>query len=98
RPDFFYFKEKTSMRTRLSILVLWVGLLAASAAVAQPTGSVSGVARDSTGTPLPGVVVSIAGPQLPLGRTTTTRADGVFQFFNLVPGTYQLKAELQGLG
>ncbi len=35
---------------------------------------------------------------MPLGRTMSTRSDGVFQFLNLVPGRYQLKAELQGLG
>ena len=85
------------MRTRLSVLALTLTLLCATSALAQTTGSVSGVARDSDGAPLPGVVISISGPQLPLGRTTTTRADGVFQFFNLTPGTYQLRAELQGL-
>ncbi|MFY9551013.1 MAG: carboxypeptidase regulatory-like domain-containing protein [Thermoanaerobaculia bacterium] len=73
-------------------------LLFAPLALAQTTGSVSGVVKDSAGAPLPGVLVSISGPQMPLGRTATSRSDGTFQFLNLIPGTYQLRAELQGLG
>jgi len=87
------------MRLRPLLLVLGVAVLAAAAPVlAQTTGSVSGVVRDSNGAPLPGVLVSITGPSLPVARTVTTRSDGAFQFFSLIPGTYQLKAELQGLG
>jgi hypothetical protein len=85
------------MPLRRSLLGLAL-LISASLAFAQTTGSVSGVVRDSNGAPLPGALVAISGPQMPLGRTTTTRADGVFQFFNLIPGTYQLRAELTGLG
>ena len=54
--------------------------------------------RDRTARPLPGATVTISGPQMPLGRTTTTLSDGAFQFFSLIPGTYQLRAELAGLG
>ncbi len=86
------------MRSRSRSLLFGLLLSCAPFAFAQTTGSVSGAARDSDGAPLPGVLVSISGPQLPLGQTTTTRSDGVFQFFNLTPGTYQLRAELQGLG
>ena len=65
---------------------------------AQTTGSVSGVARDSNGAPLPGVLVSISGPQMPLGRTATTRSDGVFQFFNLTPGHLPAEGGARGPG
>jgi hypothetical protein len=85
------------LRLRRSLLALSL-LLFASLAFSQTTGSVSGIARDSNGAPLPGVLVAISGPQMPLGRTTTTLTDGAFQFFNLIPGTYQLRAELAGLG
>lgn len=84
------------MRLR-SVGLLCLLALVAPLALAQTTGSISGIARDSGGASLPGVLISIVGPQLPLGRTTTTRPDGGFQFFNLIPGTYQLKADLQGL-
>ena len=86
------------MRSRLLLLLCLICLAFATSAMAQTTGSVTGVAKDSNGAPLPGVVVTISGPQMPLGRTMTTRSDGVFQFLNLVPGRYQMKAELQGLG
>ena len=87
------------MRFRPLLLILGMAVLAASAPLlAQTTGSVSGVVRDSNGAPLPGALVSISGPSMPVARTVTTRTDGVFQFFSLIPGTYQLKAELQGLG
>jgi Carboxypeptidase regulatory-like domain len=85
-------------RYRIWALCLLALLFLAPLAFAQTTGSVSGVARDSSGAPLPGVLVSISGPQMPLGRTATTRSDGTFQFLNLTPGTYKLRAELQGLG
>ncbi len=86
------------MKRRISLPAVLVSVLFASAVLAQTTGSIQGVARDGEGAPLPGVLVSISGPQMPLGRTATTRVDGVFQFLNLIPGTYQLRAELQGLG
>jgi hypothetical protein len=85
------------MRLRSWFVVFLLLLVWAPAMLGQTTGSVSGVVRDSSGAALPGVLVSISGPLLPLGRTTTSRADGVFQFFNLLPGRYELKAELQGL-
>ncbi|HEX4439393.1 MAG TPA: carboxypeptidase regulatory-like domain-containing protein [Thermoanaerobaculia bacterium] len=85
------------MPLRRSLLGLAL-LFSASLAFSQTTGSISGVVRDSNGAPLPGALVAISGPQLPLGRTVTTRADGVFQFQNLTPGNYSLRAEIQGLG
>jgi hypothetical protein len=85
------------MRLRSLFFLFGIALLAAPIVLAQTTGSVSGVALDGNGAPLPGVLVTISGPQMPLGRSVTTRSDGVFNFQNLIPGTYQLKAELQGL-
>ena len=84
-------------RPRVGSLCVLILALAAPLALAQTTGSVSGVVRDTGGAPLPGATVSIAGPPMPLGRTATSRSDGTFQFLNLIPGNYQLRAELQGL-
>jgi len=86
------------MRFRPWILGIVSLALAASIAYGQTTGSISGVVRDTQGAGLPGVTVVVAGDVLPRGRTTTTLADGTFQFFSLLPGTYHLKAELPGLG
>ncbi len=86
------------MNRRISLSALFVCLLLSSWAYAQTTGSIQGVVKDDAGAPVPGVLVSISGPPMPLGRTATTRVDGVFQFLNLIPGNYHLRAELQGLG
>jgi len=86
------------MNRRFPGIALFVSLFLSSLAFAQTTGSVTGVVRDESGAAVPGATVTISGPQLPLGRTTTSRPDGVFQFFNLPPGNYQIRVELQGLG
>jgi Carboxypeptidase regulatory-like domain len=86
------------MRFR-SLLVAFVCLaIVAPLASAQTTGSVSGVVRSKDGGPLPGVTVTISGPQMPRGQTTTTRSDGSFKFQALLPGTYHVTAELTGMG
>jgi hypothetical protein len=86
------------MRLRQFVLLLAAALLAAAPVLAQTTGSMSGFVLDTEGAPLPGATVTIAGPQLPLGRSTTTLADGSFQFLGLIPGEYNVKAELTNLG
>jgi Carboxypeptidase regulatory-like domain len=86
------------MRLR-SLLVAFVCLaIVVPLASAQTTGSVSGVVRNKDGGPLPGVTVTISGPQMPRGQTTTTRSDGSFKFQALLPGTYHVVAELTGMG
>jgi hypothetical protein len=86
------------MRFRLLFSIALLLCLAAPLVFAQTTGTMSGVVRNPEGGALPGVTVTIAGDQLPLGRTATTLSDGSFQFVGLIPGEYRLKAELPGLG
>ncbi len=86
------------MRLRFLLVVIACFVIAASLASAQTTGEVSGVVRDRDGLPLPGATVTITGPQLLIGRSTTTLSDGAFRFLRLVPGNYHLKAELSGMG
>jgi len=86
------------MSRRLS---LWLGLmllLFRGAAFAAETGSVSGTVRSSDGAALPGARVTVAGPLLPAGRSATTGTDGAFDFQRLPPGTYQVSANLEGMG
>jgi hypothetical protein len=86
------------MRFRsLFIAIVCLGL-AVPLAFAQTTGSISGWVRDGQGAGLPGVGVTVTSDVMPRGRTTTTSADGSFQFFSLLPGTYHLRAELSGMG
>jgi len=80
---------------------LWLLLLllgAAGAALAQQTGSISGVVRGADGTPLPGVTVTASGPLLPAGRIAVTDEQGAYSILRLPPGDYEVTAELTGLG
>jgi Ca-activated chloride channel family protein len=62
---------------------------------AQATGALSGVVRDQQGGDLPGVTVTVSGPQPP-ERTATTDANGRFHVLALLPGRYKVRAELTG--
>ena len=82
----------------LRYLAVMVLLVTASVARAGETGSISGKVLDAAGAPLPGVIVRVSGPQLPAGRTTSSSTSGAYNFPRLLPGTYTVTAELQGLG
>src|SRR5450830_590964 len=84
------------MRFISRILLSLALLVAATAAFAGETGSVSGVVKDGTGAPVPGATVKITGAQAP--RDTVTNASGAFKFAVLLPGSYVVTAELKGLG
>ena len=81
-------------RTLLSLVLL----VAATAAWAGETGSISGVVKDGSGLPVPGAMVKVFGPQMPAGYTTVSRASGTYSFPKLLPGAYTVEAELKGLG
>jgi Carboxypeptidase regulatory-like domain len=91
-------KEECPMRIRRLLAIFALVALATPFALAQTTGSVSGVVRSPEGEALPGVTVAISGEKLPLGRSMVTLSDGSFQFIGLLPGDYRVKAELPGLG
>jgi hypothetical protein len=73
-------------------------LLCVASVYADVYGSISGVVRDNSGAPLPGVTVSLTGRVLPKGRDTVTESSGNYSFQNLPPGTYTVTANLAGLG
>jgi hypothetical protein len=81
--------------------ILWLAiliLLTAGAAFAQETGSISGVVRGADGAGLPGVTVTVSGPLLPAGRIAVTDGEGKFSVLRLPPGSYEVTAELSGMG
>ncbi|MBI3491692.1 MAG: TonB-dependent receptor [Acidobacteria bacterium] len=81
---------------RIFSLVLGV-ILVSRPAVAQQTGSLSGVVRDAQGGILPGVTINISSAALIGGvRTTTTGGAGTYQLTGLPPGTYEVTYELSG--
>jgi hypothetical protein len=83
------------MHARISALVLaFVFACTGLASAQRTTGTISGRTVDSQGLAVPGASVTVTGPQG--ARTTVTDATGRFTVPFLNPGTYSVKAELQG--
>jgi Carboxypeptidase regulatory-like domain len=77
------------------VLAVVVPLLVAGAAHAQlQVGNLNGRVVDEQGDALPGVTVTLSGVGAP--QVQVTSAKGRFRFLNLGPGSYALKAELEG--
>src|SRR5947199_502756 len=81
------------MRTMAGAVAFVLGI--ASAGFAQETtGALRGRIVDAQGLPVPGVTVTITGPQG--GQTAVADSEGRFNFPFLTPGTYGVRAELPG--
>ena len=83
------------MHARISALVVaFVLALTGLAAAQSTTGTLTGRIVDSQGLAVPGATVTITGPQG--ARSEVTDSTGRFQVPFLSPGTYSVRAELQG--
>ena len=60
------------------------------------TGTLAGIARDSSGGVLPGVSVRVRNVATGLARDAMTDPEGRYRIPNIDPGEYQLRAELSG--
>jgi outer membrane receptor protein involved in Fe transport len=83
-----------SLRQALLCLALLAAAVPASAQLTR--GIISGVVTDSGGGVLPGATVTITNQDTGVVRATTSNDSGVFRAPALEPGTYQVRAELQG--
>ena len=84
------------MRMRATLLGAFLAVLAATPLFGQGfQGGLRGSLKDPGGV-LPGVEVTLTNEQTNLARTTTTNERGEYSFPSLDPGTYKLKAALQG--
>ena len=83
------------MKTFISgaFVTLWL-VMAGVASAQDTTGSLTGRLEDSQGLALPGVTVTATGQQG--AKTAVTDADGAYRIPFLTPGSYDVKAELQG--
>jgi len=73
-------------------------LLSAPLAHAQvQTGSITGTVTDASGAILPGVSITLTSDRLIGGpQTQVTDTSGTYRFDRLIPGSYNVKFELQG--
>ena len=78
--------------------VMLLAVLCGQPAEAQGVGAIGGTIADASGAVLPGVTVTLSSPAgtINANQSATTDERGVFQFIRLVPGTYRVRAELQG--
>jgi hypothetical protein len=82
----------------LVFLVLTVACLLPAKALAQgeTTSAIVGQVRDTTDAVVPGATVTITNHETGLKRSARTDDAGRFNFPQLKPGTYSVKAEAQG--
>ena len=79
------------MLRRMQLVLLGLALTALAGAhlkAQQQLGSITGTATDSSGAVLVAADVKIYSATTGLGRTTQTNGSGVYEFFDLPPGTY----------
>src|SRR5688500_999276 len=84
------------MRRRVMSWMLMALLTAGTAAAQQGTTEVRGKVADAQGAMLPGVTVTVRNQDTGLVRGTVTSAEGVYFASGLIPGVYEITAELQG--
>jgi hypothetical protein len=83
------------MRARTCATLLALLLLAWPAAAQEQRGSIEGVVKDSSGAVLPGVTVEAKSPGSGT-LTATSDASGNFRFPSVLPGIYEVSANLSG--
>src|SRR3954463_14884224 len=80
---------------RLGLLLTILG----STLIAQaPTAGITGTINDSTGSPIPGALVTLTNPATNQSRNVRTNDSGLYVFPTLPPALYNLKAEASGFG
>src|SRR6188768_3529197 len=90
-------EDAMSMVRRICVLVCMTLVLGAHMAYAQTTGSITGLVTDASGAVLPGVTITLSGERLIGGaQTQVSDENGSYRFDRLVPGSYNVKFELQG--
>ena len=86
------------MRRFLVMMCAVVAMLATplSTWAQRTTGDIRGAITDTSGAVLPGVTVTLRGRGVAGAPTTVSNETGIYRFPNLVPGTYDVSAELSG--
>ena len=78
------------------LVIICALMLPAIPAAQQGTTEVRGQVTDAQGGVLPGVTVTVRNQDTGMYRETVSNAEGTFFVSGIVPGMYQIEAELQG--
>jgi len=78
---------------KLLSLIIAMFMMVSLSALAQASGGVAGVVKDTTGAVVPNVKVTLTNEATGVVTVTTANASGEYQVLNLLPGNYDLKAE-----
>ncbi len=78
---------------RATMLAAMALALASSALAQRTTGGISGTVKDASGAVLPGVTVSVSGPNIVGTQTALTNEQGFYRFIE--PAAGRLPARLQ---
>ena len=81
---------------RRILLVGWVSVVLGATSLAQTLGTITGEVKDSTGSVIPGVTITVTNRATNATRTTTSNGVGLFDVPALPPGPYTVKTELDG--
>jgi hypothetical protein len=72
-------------------------MLVPAALLAQfDSGSITGIAKDASGSAVPGAKITLADATTGINLTTTSNESGIYEFPNVRPGAYKLTAEKAG--
>src|SRR5262249_33131366 len=83
------------MGRKLLLVSIFAAMLTVPA-FGQTFGEIGGVVYDSTGAVVPGVSITVTNPQTNFTRTAVSNESGSYTFPSLLPGVYNVKAELSG--
>jgi len=78
----------------LAVLLPFLLVLSGVAAGQETTGAITGQIIDAQGLAVPGASVTLTGPQG--ARTVTSSSEGRFTIPFVTPGSYDIRAEMQG--
>src|SRR5438105_14294273 len=83
------------MPTKLLLVLVLVSALSLPA-FGQTFGQINGLVTDSTGAVVPGAMITVTNPQTNLTRNAVGNESGYYNFPALLPGLYNVKAEIAG--
>src|SRR5258708_9165598 len=89
--------HKVNFLLKLGVLFVVFGFFVAQPSVADELyGRIRGRATDATGAPVPNVSVLATNTDTGISKSTSTGAEGSFEFLNLPIGSYKVTATKAG--